>query len=306
MASRVTRLWVDVHFYPNLSDGFLVQVCYKPVIVNESYREAWVDEYDGTVMITPEQVDQLLRRKLERLGECLAASAVKPRPLEIEGELFAASTVALDQYEVIEGKTLLVRYRVPPGEVVNTQRVELEMLTPDTQRLVSNIMPSVEQIAWNDLRDRLGATPASQSAKKKVLISYRKTSPERIAFAEAIAHRLGREGFEPWFDEWEVRPGNSLVREIGKGFENVYAVIPVLSTDYPGETWAREEFETAFSKRVSEGVKVIPVRFEKCEIPQLLRPLVYVDCTEHDPDVFEKQFAKIIDALNELELNPYR
>jgi hypothetical protein len=31
-----------------------------------------------------------------------------------------------------------------------------------------------------------------------------------------------------------------------------------------------------------------------------------MDCTDHEEDQIERQFRKIIDALNEIEMNPYR
>jgi len=40
--------------------------------------------------------------------------------------------------------------------------------------------------------------------------------------------------------------------------------------------------------------------------PELLRTLRYVDCTSHAETQIERQFRDLIDALNEIELNPYR
>jgi hypothetical protein len=142
--------------------------------------------------------------------------------------------------------------------------------------------------------------------QKRVIVSYRKTKPEYRDFAEAVAHKLGAEGFLPWFDEWDILVGDSLPREIGDAFKNVYAVVPIVTPDYPHGKWAREELETAITKRIEQNIKVIPVVYEAGEMPELLRALVRVDCTDHREEVFEAQFKRIIDALNELDVNPYR
>jgi hypothetical protein len=164
-----------------------------------------------------------------------------------------------------------------------------------------------EQLAWNRLREVSGVPVApSSTGKKKVLISYRKTRGELRDFAKAVAHRLGREGFLPWFDEWEIRAGDSIARELEGALHEVYGIVLVLSRDYPGERWAREELEGAITKRVEQGIRVIPILYEECERPELLRSLSYVDCTDHSEEQFERQFLRIIDALNEIELNPYR
>ena len=100
--------------------------------------------------------------------------------------------------------------------------------------------------------------------------------------------------------------GDSLPREMGAGLEGAYAIITVLTPDYPGSRWAREELETAISQRVERNIKIIPVMYEPCDPPALLRPLRYVDCSVHEAERFERQFLDIIDALNEIDLNPYR
>jgi hypothetical protein len=247
-----------------------------------------------------------LQAKLARLSASIMTHLKSPPPLELDGAQLPAPILELTHFTIQDGSSLQVYYRIPPLDASLNQSVSREQLTDATRRLLTNIRATLDQLAWNDIRIRLGAQPVTRTAKKKVLVSYRKSGPERVTFAQAIADRLGREGFLPWFDEWEIRAGDSLPREISAGFQDVYAVTPVLTGDYPGGTWAREELETAITKRVQQGIRVIPILYEKCDIPELLKPLVYVDCTKHDPDVFETQFAKIIDALNEIELNPYR
>ena len=74
----------------------------------------------------------------------------------------------------------------------------------------------------------------------------------------------------------------------------------------PGDRWAREEFESAITKRIEQGIRIIPVLYEPCERPELVRALRYVDCADHREAEFERQFLDIIDTLNEIEMNPYR
>src|SRR5207245_87507 len=151
-------------------------------------------------------------------------------------------------------------------------------------------------LAWNHFRQRVGRPVPTSTTQKRVIISYRKTKPEYGEFAEAVSHKLGREGFLPWFDEWEILAGDSLPREIGEAFKEVYAVVLILTPDFPHGKWAREELETAITKRIEQNIKVIPVVYESGNIPELLRPLVRVDCTDHTEGAFEAQFGRIIDA----------
>jgi hypothetical protein len=216
----------------------------------------------------------------------------------------ARGTVTPVYFQVVPrgaARTLTVVYRVNGGLSETTTRI-----SDATERLINNVWPMCEQLAWDHLRGRLGASTTQASTKRKVYLSYRKESPARRAFVQSVAHRLGREGFLPWFDEWEIMAGDSLPREMALGLQDAYAIIAVLTDDYPGGRWAREELENAINQRVERNIKIIPVLFEACQRPALLQPLRYVDCTVHHPDQFEGQFLQIIDALNEVDLNPYR
>ena len=142
--------------------------------------------------------------------------------------------------------------------------------------------------------------------RRRVLISYKSGSQQRQRFVETIAHRLGRERFLPWYDKWDIKAGRSIVREIAVGLRNCSAIILVLTPGYPGGRWAREELENAIAKRVEQGIRVIPVIYEACTVPELLRTLRYVDCTNYKATQTERQFRDLVDALSEIELNPYR
>jgi hypothetical protein len=179
-------------------------------------------------------------------------------------------------------------------------------ITEATQRLIDDVWSTIDQMAWSHFRERLGASTPRTAPKQKVFLSYRKrTGDELVKFVKAIAHKVGREGFYPWVDEWEIKAGDSLPREIAAGLEDAYAIIIVLTPDYPEGRWAREEMEVAITKRAERKLKIIPVIYEPCERPTLLQPIVSVDATSHEPEDFEKQCLRIIDSLNELELNPY-
>ena len=84
-------------------------------------------------------------------------------------------------------------------------------------------------------KNRFGAAESPATLKRKVYISYRKGSADRLKFTEAIAHRLGREGFLQWYDEWEIKAGDTLPREIAEGLNDPYAFVIVLTNDYAGE-----------------------------------------------------------------------
>jgi hypothetical protein len=177
-----------------------------------------------------------------------------------------------------------------------------DVLTSSQRELLDSIRNTFVRMSWERLRVELGAEEIPN--KPKVFISYRKTHPEP---AKAIAERLGKEGLYPWFDEWEIVPGDSLVGKIDEAFETSIAFVPVLTEDYSDGKWATAEMETAITKRISTGYRIVPWRHEaSARIPPLLEPLVYVDATAHSPENFESQVAKLISGIYGLARNPYR
>ena len=62
----------------------------------------------------------------------------------------------------------------------------------------------------------------------------------------------------------------------------------------------------AITKRIERSVKIISVIYEPCERPTLLQQIRSVNATSHQPADSEPQFLEVIDALNEVDLNPYR
>jgi len=290
--------------------GPTVVIDYTPVAEDAQGAQRPLFEYKTQLRIAnlsdPDaKLPDALRRKLTRLAEYVQTQLAPPE-IELEG-LSVRGAPALRYYQVrLEpGPELNAAYVATP---VDKNLVEKRIEISDaTLRLIANILPICEHLAWSHIRERLGqeAKPIV-TTKRKILLSYRKGNHSRQRFVRSIADRLGREGFLPWYDEWEIHAGDSIAREVASGFREAYGIVIVLSADYPGGRWAREELETAITKRVEENTRIIPILYEDCAVPELLRPLRYVNCTEHTETNIERQFADLIDALNEIELNPYR
>lgn len=299
----VSRLDVNFHYYDEDAD-FSTCICYFPVVKQAAGGEAILRDYYGQRKLSSSEMPESLCEKLTRLRDYVAAEIVELPDLEIGDEVFPAPPVHVVEIEVTTDGIMAVRFVAPMTTAVNMKKVRVSSLSAASQRLIQNMLPTYEQLAWDHFRTTLERPPV-KTLKKKVFVSYRRTKPEYKLFADAVAHRLGREGFLPWLDDWEIHAGDSIVREMGNGFRDVHAVIIILTEDYPAGKWAREVLETAIAKRVEERIRVIPVKYEDATIPELLRSLSYVDCTDHADGVFESQFRRIIDALNNLELNPY-
>ena len=111
----------------------------------------------------------------------------------------------------------------------------------------------------------------------RAFISY--NSHDR-GFVEQLAKDLKANGVTPWFDRWEMLPGESLTDKIGPAIlENDYFVVVISPSSVESE-WVKRELGVALTREFDERrVEIIPVYLRECEIPPFLRDKVYADFT---------------------------
>jgi TIR domain len=280
-----------------------VRITYVPVGRDDAGNERELPEWQGSTPATSwERLRASVPTKVERFQELVRSSLIDVLPkLEVDGKPLSPQP-ALCCIELRTPVENVAVHYFPAGEAAPEQRTQFLKLSGAAAQIAVNLEPTFDQLAWAHFREKYAAPPAL--AKKEVMVSYRSGLED---FAEGIAIRLGREGFVPFFDHWDIRPGDSLPRELGHALERAYAVIIIVSQGYEEGKWARQELEGAITKMVEDGTRLIPVLYDDARLPELLRSLRRVDCRDHTgPEKFERQFREIIDVLNGIELNPYR
>lgn len=108
----------------------------------------------------------------------------------------------------------------------------------------------------------------------KVFVSH--ASEDKDRFVLGFATKLRGQGIDAWIDKWEMLPGDKLVNKIfEEGIKNAQAVIVVLSNYSVNKPWVKEELDTSVVKRINEGIKLIPVVIDDCQIPECLKSTLY-------------------------------
>jgi hypothetical protein len=91
---------------------------------------------------------------------------------------------------------------------------------------------------------------------------------------EALAVALRAHGIEPWFDTWEIGPGDDIVKSINDGLDKADAGIIVFSRHSRDSRWIEAEVSYLTFARIEERKVLIPVMLGgDCFVPPLLRPL---------------------------------
>lgn len=133
----------------------------------------------------------------------------------------------------------------------------------------------------------------------KVFISH--ASEDKQRFVVDFAKRLRENGVDAWLDQWEMKPGDSLVDKIFEdGLKDAHAVIIVLSTISVQKPWVREELNTSVVNRISRGTKLIPVVIDECDVPESLKSTVWqkVDSLDDYRESLQRILSAIFDVTD--------
>lgn len=90
-----------------------------------------------------------------------------------------------------------------------------------------------------------------------VFISHASEDKEEVV--RPLAHALQQEGLAVWYDEFELRIGDSLRRKIDKGVANSRFGVVVLSQDFFGKGWPNYELDGLVTKGIDGDQIVLPV-----------------------------------------------
>lgn len=99
--------------------------------------------------------------------------------------------------------------------------------------------------------------PADDTKQYDVFISH--ASEDKNDVVRPLAHALQGEGLVVWYDEFEMKIGDSLRRKIDKGLANSRFGIVVLSKDFIKKGWTNYELDGIVTKAVSGEQVILPI-----------------------------------------------
>jgi hypothetical protein len=110
---------------------------------------------------------------------------------------------------------------------------------------------------------------------KSVFLSH---SSEDNTFCDCLARDLVDYDVEVWYDEWEIKVGDSLRNKIAAGIETNDYLAVVLSKASVQSQWVQQELNAALDKELKQRqVFVLPLLIEDCNIPTFLRDKKWAD-----------------------------
>jgi len=109
-----------------------------------------------------------------------------------------------------------------------------------------------------------------------------------------LAERLRADGLRVWFDEWEIRPGDSIPAKIEEGLEQSRVLVLCMSANAFGSDWALLESQTLrFRDPLNKECRFIPLRLDDASIKGSLAQFVYIKWLPEDR---EQEYATLLEA----------
>jgi two-component system, response regulator, stage 0 sporulation protein F len=128
-------------------------------------------------------------------------------------------------------------------------------------------------------------------SKTQLFLSH---SSKDKSFAGKLANRLKSEGYLVWYDDWEIKIGDSIIEKVQEGVRESDFLLIILSTCSVSSEWVHEELNSAMIKNIEQkGVCVLPLLIEKCEIPAFLKDKKYADFSKD----FDQPYNFLIDSI---------
>jgi hypothetical protein len=120
-------------------------------------------------------------------------------------------------------------------------------------------------------------------------------SSEDKPLVRRLAEGLEQAGYTVWLDEWKIRLGECIATAIEHAITDCRFVILVLSHNSVSSGWVNKEWKATYWAEIEDGrIRVVPVLWEKCVVPVLLRTKRYVDLSND----FAAGLASLVSSLS--------
>jgi hypothetical protein len=114
------------------------------------------------------------------------------------------------------------------------------------------------------------------------------------AVARQVYWEFRRHSVDCWFDEAELKPGDSLIQRLQTAIDNTDYLVVLLSPSSVSSAWVQRELNSVLVEEIKgRHLKVVPVMIADCEVPRFLMDRIYIDL-RHD---FLRKMSELISFL---------
>lgn len=140
-----------------------------------------------------------------------------------------------------------------------------------------NSLKFLSEVGW------LSRSVVSQSTKRfeaSIFLSHASTDKEA---ARKLALDLQANGVRVWFDEAEIRPGDSILAQLEAGLSGANCLVLLASETSLRSRWVLEELRSAMHDGITSGrTRVVAIRMDSTALPPFLRDKKYLSFENYD------------------------
>ena len=126
----------------------------------------------------------------------------------------------------------------------------------------------------------------NQDFQYDVFLSH---SAKDKAVVRPLAERLRQDGLKVWFDEWVLKPGDSIPAKIEEGLEHSRVLVLCMSANAFGSDWAqlacpaiasvrrRKSGTFRFRDPLNKERRFLPLRLDDAPIKAFLAQFLYIN-----------------------------
>ena len=133
------------------------------------------------------------------------------------------------------------------------------------------------------------------SASRFIYDVFLSHSSKDKSIVRPLSERLRSDGLRVWFDEWEIKPGDSIPSKIEEGLEHSRVLLLCMSANAFGSDWAQLEAGTfRFRDPLNKDRRFIPLRLDDAPIKGSLAQFLHIDWT---PPFRERVYTNLVESL---------
>ena len=136
-----------------------------------------------------------------------------------------------------------------------------------------------------------------QKISHDVFVSHSSRDGE---FALRLSVDLAAAGLSVWIDTLGIKPGDSFQEAISRALQQSRFVLAIMSPDYFQSRWTQQEWLAAIGAEINTGaIRVIPILYRDCEIPEMLRTKQWADF--RNPTSYPGALGKLVRDIHALK-----
>ncbi|WP_175057313.1 toll/interleukin-1 receptor domain-containing protein [Streptococcus salivarius] len=109
-----------------------------------------------------------------------------------------------------------------------------------------------------------------------IFISHNhKDKPLVDMIARQLEISFGRDNI--FYDSWSIQPGDSIIGKMNEGLQQTSIFFYFLSQNSLNSQMVSREWQSALISAINQELKFIPIRLDDCDIPAIMRDLLYID-----------------------------